>query len=155
MDPLVYRPANENDLDFIIQLAARVFLKYGTYDEIVPGWFSDPEVITIIVTEKTDPLGFAMLAMEKQRMFKPRRAHLLAIAVFPEYQRKGIGSGLLGHIEDLARKYDVRGIQLWTATDNTQAISFFQKAGFKIIGSENRYYPRGQPALALSKKLDP
>jgi ribosomal protein S18 acetylase RimI-like enzyme len=42
---------------------------------------------------------------------------------------------------------------LWTAVDNQQALSFFQNAGFHIVGSEDRYYPKGQAALALSKKL--
>jgi ribosomal protein S18 acetylase RimI-like enzyme len=153
MEPLSYRPANDGDLDFIIQLSLKLFSKYGSYDEIVPGWFLEPGVITVVVTDKTDPLGFAMLAIERRG--EPSRGHLLAIGVFPEHQRRGMGSALLGHMEDLARKYDLREVYLWTAKDNLQALSFFQKNGFKIIGSEKDYYPRGQPALAMVKKIDP
>jgi ribosomal protein S18 acetylase RimI-like enzyme len=154
MEPIVYRGANESDLDFIIQLSTKVFSKYGKYDEIVPNWFAEPEVITVIVMAGTDPLGFAMLAMDKQKRFAPRRGNLLAIAVSPGHQRKGIGSALLNYIEAIARKYGAREMQLWTATDNAQALSFFQQAGFKIIGSASRYYPKGQTALALLKRLD-
>jgi ribosomal protein S18 acetylase RimI-like enzyme len=153
MEPLSYRTANEGDLDFIIRLSMKLFSKYGSYDEIVPGWFSEAGVITVVVTEKTDPLGFAMLAIER-RGERPR-GHLLAIGVFPEHQRKGIGSALLGHMVDLARKYGLSEVYLWTANDNLQALSLFQKGGFKIIGSEKDYYPRGQPALAMYKRIDP
>ena len=149
-----FRLANENDLDFISQLSARVFSKYGAYDEIVLGWLLEPEVITvIIIAAGADPLGFAMVTLEREKWFEPRRGHLLAIGVFPEHQRKRIGTALLEHMEEIARKYGVEEMLLWTAVDNQQALSFFQNAGFHIVGSEDHYYPRGQAALVLSKKI--
>lgn len=154
METFDFRLANENDLDFISQLSARVFSKYGAYDEIVLGWLLEPEVITvIIIAAGADPLGFAMVTLEREKWFEPRRGHLLAIGVFPEHQRKRIGTALLEHMEEIARKYGVEEMLLWTAVDNQQALSFFQNAGFHIVGSEDRYYPRGQAALVLSKKL--
>jgi [ribosomal protein S18]-alanine N-acetyltransferase len=153
METFDFRLANENDLDFISQLSARVFSKYGAYDEIVLGWLLELEVITVIIAAGADPLGFAMVTLEREKWFEPRRGHLLAIGVFPEHQRKRIGTALLEHMEEIARKYGVEEMLLWTAVDNQQALSFFQNAGFHIVGSEDRYYPRGQAALALSKKL--
>ncbi len=154
METFDFRLANENDLDFISQLSARVFSKYGAYDEIVLGWLLEPEVITvIIIAAGADPLGFAMVTLEREKWFEPRRGHLLAIGVFPEHQRKRIGTALLEHMEEIARKYGVEEMLLWTAVDNQQALSFFQNAGFHIVGSEDRYYPRGQAALVLSKKI--
>lgn len=150
----ISRPANEEDLDFISRLSAQVFSKYGRYDEIVPAWYWEPGVIAEIIMEKDNPLGFAMLVLERQRIFEPRRAHLMAIGVLPKHQRKGIGAALLAHMEDLARMYGANEMHLWTAVDNKLALTFFQNAGFKIIGSAERYYPRGQPALALCKSLD-
>jgi ribosomal protein S18 acetylase RimI-like enzyme len=148
-----FRLASEHDLDFISRLSARVFSKYGTYDEIVLGWLQEPEVMTVIITAEADPLGFAMLTLEREKWFEPRRAHLLAIGVFPKQQRKGIGTALLEHMEEIAKKYGVEEMLLWTGVDNQQALSFFQNAGFHIVESEDRYYPRGQAALGLSKKL--
>ena len=148
-----FRLASENDLDFISRLSAKVFSKYGTYDEIVLGWLQEPEVMTIIITTGADPLGFAMVTLAREKWFEPRRAHLLAIGVFPKQQRKGIGTALLEHMEEIVRKYGVEEMRLWTAVDNQQALSFFQNGGFHIVGSEDRYYPRGQAALELSKKL--
>lgn len=153
METFDFRVANENDLDFIGRLSTRVFSKYGTYDEIVLSWLREPEVITVIILTGADPLGFAMLTLEREKWFEPKRAHLLAIGVFPEEQRKGIGTALLNHIEEVARSYGVEEMLLWTAVDNQQALSFFQNAGFHIVGSSKRYYPKGQAALALAKKL--
>jgi ribosomal protein S18 acetylase RimI-like enzyme len=153
METFDFRLADENDLDFIRRLSAMVFSKYGTYDEIVLGWLVEPEVITVVIAAAAEPQGFAMVTLEREKWFEPRRAHLLAIGIYPGQQRKGIGSALLAHMEEVARRYGVEEMLLWTAVDNQQALSFFQKAGFGIVGSEDRYYPRGQSALALAKKL--
>ena len=153
METFDFRLANENDLDFISQLSARVFLKYGAYDETVLGWLLEPEVITVIIATEADPLGFAMMTLEREIWLEPRRGHLLAIGVLPKHQRKGIGTALLEHMEEIGRKYGLEEMLLWTAVDNQQALSFFQNAGFHIVGSEDHYYPRGQAALSLSKKL--
>ena len=152
---MLFRVAIDKDLEFIIQLSGELFSRYGTYDEIVAGWFSESGVITVVALEKERPCGFAMLVMERQRMFESRRGHLLAIGVLPQHQREGIGRALLEHIEEVTRQYGSTEMRLWTAVDNEQALSFFEKAGYQIIGSKNSYYPNGQDALALSKKLVP
>lgn len=153
METFDFRVATEDDLDFISRLSARVFSKYGTYDEIVLGWLREPEVMTVIILTGADPLGFAMVTLEREKWFEPRRAHLLAIGVFPEEQRKGIGTALLNHVEEIAWSYGVEEMLLWTAVDNQQALSFFQNTGYHIVGSKKRYYPKGQAALALAKEL--
>jgi len=153
METFDFRLANENDLDFIRQLSARVFSKYGAYDKTVLGWLLEPEVTTVIIAAGADPLGFAMVTLEREKWLEPRRGHLLAIGVLPKHQRKGIGTALLEYMEEIARKYSVEEMLLWTAVDNQQALSFFRNAGFHIVGSEDRYYPRGQAALTLAKKL--
>ncbi len=153
METFDFRLANENDLDFIRQLSARVFSKYGAYDETVLGWLLEPAVTTVIIAVGADPLGFAMVTLERKKWLELRRGHLLAIGVLPKHQRKGIGTSLLEHMEGIARKYGVEEMLLWTAVDNQQALSFFRNAGFHIVGSEDRYYPRGQAALTLAKKL--
>jgi ribosomal protein S18 acetylase RimI-like enzyme len=155
MESMLFRVATDKDLEFISQLSGELFSRYGNYDEIVAAWFLEPGVITVVALERESRCGFAMLAMERQRMFEPRRGHLLAIGIFPQHQRKGIGRTLLEHMEEVARQYGSNEMRLWTAVDNEQALSFFEKTGFQIIGSEDFYYPKGQAALALSKELFP
>ena len=153
MTRIVSRMATEHDLDFIGHLSDRAFSVYGNYEEIVTNWFYEPGVIATVAMEKAVPVGFAMLYLGKEGSQDSPKGELLAIAVTPEYQDRGIGTALLTHIESLALNHGASELQLHTAHDNISARSFFQKAGFKIIGSRRRYYPRGQPALVMSKVL--
>jgi ribosomal protein S18 acetylase RimI-like enzyme len=153
-ESFIFRSAREEDLEFIRKLSAEAFSTYGHYEEIVPAWFEEPAVITEVIMEKSDTLGFAMLVFEGKKVFGFREAHLLAIGIVLEHQRRGVGSALLEHMEEIACKYNAVEINLWTAVDNEPACSFFQKAGFKIKRFENYYYPKGQAALSMSKRLD-
>lgn len=149
----IFRPAKEEDLKFIGKLSAEVFSKYGHYEKIVPTWFEEPAVITEVVEEQDIALGFAMLTLEVKKAFGKRAVHLLAIGIRSDHQRSGVGSALLEHMEEIARKYEAVEMNLWTAVDNERAFSFFQKAGFKIKGFKEYYYPKGQAALSMSKIL--
>ena len=153
MTTRVCRVANENDLDFIRQLSSEVFLEYGNYDEIVPAWFSEPDVVTLVILENTEPAGFAMLAVERRGRDQTGSVHVFAIAVSPGQQRSGLGSVLLSRVEEFARKFGVNRVHLNTADVNQQALSFFKKAGYEIIGSAKRFYPKGQSALVMAKEL--
>jgi ribosomal-protein-alanine N-acetyltransferase len=155
MKTFVCRAADDNDLGFISQLSSEVFLEYGNYDEIVPAWFSEPGVITVVIVEDTYSLGFAMLSVESRTGDGALSAHLLAIAVDPGHQGNGLGSALLSHMEEVADNLGIGQVHLYTADVNRQALSFFQRAGYKVIGSEKRYYSEGQSALAMAKKLAP
>ena len=148
-----FRPAKGKDLEFISKLSAEAFSKYGRYEEIVPDWFEEPAVITEIIMEKGDILGFAMLVLDREKISGFRAAHLLAIGIVLEHQRRGVGSALLEHMEEIARKYNAAEVNLCTAVDNETALSFFLKAGFKIKRFQDYYYPKGQAALSLNKML--
>ena len=153
-ESFISRPAKKKDLEFITKLSAQVFSRYGHYEEIVSAWFEQGAVVTEVITEKNNTLGFAMLVLERKKVFGSRGAHLLAIGILPEHQRRGVGRALLNHMEEVARKYNAVEMNLWTAVDNEPALSFFQKAGFEIKRFESYYYPRGQAALAMSKGLE-
>jgi len=154
MESFIYRPAKQKDLEFIRELSAQVFSRYGNYEEIVLAWLEQGAVITEIIMEQNHTLGFAMLVLDRQKILGSRAAHLLAIGILPEHQRRGVGRALLEHMEEVARKYNAVEMNLWTAVDNEPALSFFQKAGFEIKRFESYYYPKGQAALAMSKKLN-
>jgi ribosomal-protein-alanine N-acetyltransferase len=148
------RWADRNDLQFISGLADRLFSRYGEYGEILAKWSACPGVITMIIADKETPLGFAMLGFERHACLEPAGGQLLAIAVVPEYHRRGIGTSLLSQIETVARKNRLAAISLCTAQDNAQARSFFENAGYTTLGFQSHYYPRGQPAVVMSKTLE-
>jgi ribosomal protein S18 acetylase RimI-like enzyme len=154
MESFIFRPAKQKDLEFIRELSAQVFSRYGNYEEIVLAWLEQATVITEVIMDENYTLGFAMLVLDRQKLLGGRAAHLLAIGILPEHQRRGVGRALLERMEEIAQKYNAVEMNLWTAVDNEPALSFFQKAGFEIRRFESYYYPQGQGALAMSKRLN-
>lgn len=66
-------------------------------------------------------------------------AELLSIAVKPELRRKGIATALIEDVLDEI-KNSVKSCFLEVRVSNTQAISFYEKKGFKKIGLRRKYY---------------
>jgi ribosomal protein S18 acetylase RimI-like enzyme len=141
------------DRSFIGNLSHRVFSGFGDYRGIVIFWLAQPAVTTVIAREHSIPLGFAMLRLRKGIMFNRNVGEVLAIAVTPEHQRRGIGLRLLTRIESLAREQGAKELRLTTAEINKVASDFFMKSGFTIQRTKDRYYPAGQRALEMSKRL--
>jgi ribosomal protein S18 acetylase RimI-like enzyme len=141
----VIQVASKEHRAFIRALSGEVFSLFGEYGEIIPQWFANPDVITLVYVKNGHPVGFAMLYVLS--------GEILAIAVLPAFQRKGIGSALLDHIQLLAGRLGLRRLLLHTAKENDAARLFFQKAGFTVIGAQEDYYPKGQEALVISKYI--
>ncbi|WP_368505139.1 GNAT family N-acetyltransferase [Alkalihalophilus sp. As8PL] len=53
--------------------------------------------------------------------------------VLPAYQGEGIGTILLDHIENQARKMDIKEISLDTAEGATHLVNFYCKSGFTLV----------------------
>jgi len=139
------RQAIKDDCSFIHKLSSEAFSMFGDYGEIISQWFLNPDVITAIYINNGHPLSFAMLSVPN--------GEILAIAVITQYQRSRIGSALLNHMELLASQLGLSRLLLHTAKENYVAQLFFQKADFKVIGTQENYYPKGQTALIMSKGI--
>lgn len=99
--------------------------------------------------EKAEPviIGFCITA------HKAPGGHIITIDVLPEYRRHGIGSMLLTEAEDHLAAAGVRQIGLETAIDNSAAIAFWQKRGYRKSGVRKNYYPGGRDAFSMAKRL--
>jgi len=73
------------------------------------------------------------------------------LAVSPKFQRQGFGTELLNNLEGVCKKKKVRMLCVFAETE--QAISFYLKNGFKMIGRIKDYYGRGKPRVWLSKSI--
>ncbi len=154
MKEVSFRIATEQDRDFIRQLSASVFSIFGHYDEILTDWFLQPGVITVIGSKNGQPVGFAMLQLGEKETWNAPIGELLAIAIIPGHQRQGVGEALLSYMENLALRFRLSEIHLHTGKDNLPAQYLFEKAGYKIAGTEKSYYPKGQSAVRMVKRLD-
>ena len=88
--------ARETHRDFVRRLSAEVFERFGDYDTMLPEWMSRPWVWTFIAEAANEPVGFAMFTA---RVGGDAEVELLAIAVSPAWQVRGVGRLLLEQVE--------------------------------------------------------
>lgn len=72
------------------------------------------------------------------------QTEILTFAVRPAFQKQGIGTILLIHLQ---QHDSSQPIFLEVAVDNQKAINLYQQHGFKIMGKRPNYYPHQRPAI--------
>ena len=149
-----FREGEICDEDFIMRLSGQVFKIYGPYEEIISHWFKSNKSITIIALANGQRSGFAMIGEPFSLYDFNNASEILAIAVVPENQGKGIGENLLKAINNKAVNLDIKRLFLHTATDNFSAQRLFKRAGYRIWQTKRNFYPRGQDAFVMSLELD-
>ncbi|MBI5570801.1 MAG: ribosomal protein S18-alanine N-acetyltransferase [Desulfomonile tiedjei] len=81
-------------------------------------------------------------------------AHLLNIAVHPDFRGRGLGREIMAHLETLCRQEGLTTIILEVARRNGRARNLYRKCGFETTGFRKNYYPAiKDDALIMAKKL--
>ena len=75
------------------------------------------------------------------------------IAVHPEYRRRGIGGALLGLVEEEAVRRGAARAFLEVRVGNTTALALYEKCGYKTLRRRKKYYPDGEDAFVMTKRL--
>ena len=152
---ILVREAHRDDGPFILALARGAFLAYGSYDRYLEDWFGNETVRTDVAEIDGRPAGFFMLTTYAD----PDRpadsvADLVAIAVAPELQSRGVGKRLLARALELARASEPAAREVWlvVAEGNARAQRFFGRSGFRL-GAGVGVYPAGQRAIRMVKLL--
>jgi GNAT superfamily N-acetyltransferase len=83
---------------------------------------------------------------------RPGVASVEQFAVEPDLQRKGIGSALLAHIEQIARDEGAAELSLTTAEPAAQLIAYYAKRGYRYVDYTDATKPRYRSVI-LSKRL--
>jgi ribosomal protein S18 acetylase RimI-like enzyme len=103
----------------------------------------------LLVSRDNDPVGYAVLLTRRGGV----SARLYSIAVSRGAAGRGIGSMLLHAAEDEARRRGVLRVHLEVRADNSTAIRFYEKAGYRPIGQRPDYYEDGATALLFARRL--
>jgi ribosomal protein S18 acetylase RimI-like enzyme len=151
------RRADRDDRKFLRELAQKVFSVYGSYERYLTEWYDSDGTITLIGVMGDERVGLAMLAVyPKQGSRTEAVAELLAIAVEPKFQSKGIGTVLLEKVIEeashLPNPVPIVEMHLSVAEGNSRAQRLFARRGFRLIAGEG-VYPAGQRALHMVKVL--
>lgn len=67
-------------------------------------------------------------------------AHIISIAIHPEYRRIGLGEILLREAVEDMKRLGVRRILLEVKVSNVAAIKLYSKIGFKVSSTLKHYY---------------
>jgi len=147
------RPAKPYDKAFIAGLSGMVFGVYGPYKSTVSQWFESGVTLTLISMVGGRPAGFVMIGALPADEEGQTHAEVLAIAVTPEFQRRGIGRELLQFAQKEAENLGEQRLFLHTAKENLAAQKLFLRNGFRPVQSKPRFYPSGQDALMMVNDL--
>ena len=151
--PVSLRSAGPEHRQFVKRLSAEVFYRFGGYDVTLPEMLERPWVRTTIADSCGSAVGFAMVSLAD---LARGEIDLLAIAVSPERQSRGVGRRLLDHVETEARRLVPDGrvaVRLTVALDNRPALRLFRGAGYSRLPGTSGRYPRGQRSVDLFKVL--
>jgi ribosomal protein S18 acetylase RimI-like enzyme len=150
---ILLRRAVPSDGAFIGGLSSRVFEVYGPYGEIVTRWFESGTSLTFAAFVGDRPAGFAMIGRPSPVTPVVPVTELLAIAVEPHHQGRGLGAMLLGKMEESAVRLQVRRLLLHTGAENSRAQRLFIRCGYAPAESKPGFYPAGQAAILMFKDL--
>jgi len=95
-------------------------------------------------------IGFAGIWIFKDEI------HIAQIAIYPDWQRIGIGWQLLNKIYQIANSIGNKKIYLEVHEDNEEAIKFYLKNKFNITGKKHKYYQNitgNNDAVTMEKLL--
>ena len=77
------------------------------------------------------------------------------IAVRESFRRQGIGGELLRLLEETAKERGAARAYLEVRVSNAAAIALYESRGYRKLHVRKRYYPDGEDAYAMSKRLLP
>jgi ribosomal-protein-alanine N-acetyltransferase len=75
-------------------------------------------------------------------------AHITLLAIYPDYQRQGLGKLLLYKLLEKAVQRQLERATLEVRVSNQSAIALYEHFGFRIAGERKNYYPQtGESSL--------
>jgi ribosomal protein S18 acetylase RimI-like enzyme len=146
------RSCEERDLDHFGAFGAAVHVDYCR-DQFRRG----REAVTILVAVDDDDLPVGKLHLDFVTRAAHREAVLVAAAVKPELQSRGIGTALMGAAEDLVCERGFYGIVLGVEDFNPRARRLYERLGYVAFASDDFKYigaPVPNPGVWMRKELE-
>ncbi len=133
--PFVLRPFEERDYEAVVSIANAL---YPEYRESAEEWrrrdqlFDETRYIrrryVAVSDDKQQVVGYGEIA-HSPMTFHPQKFDL-GLMVHPDWQRRGIGSLLLGHLMDELQRLNAITVWAGVREDKADALAFMRKRGF-------------------------
>jgi len=103
-------------------------------------------------------IGYMMCRLEHgfseiSRLKMVKKAHLVSLAVIPEYRRIGVARALVTEAMDAVTKRGAKEFYLEVRITNDAGIELYKQLGFETYRRVQYYYHDGADAYVMSKKL--
>ncbi len=90
---------------------------------------------------------------ELSRLKMVKKAHLVSLAVVPEFRRMGIAQALVKEAIDAVTKRGAKEFYLEVRVTNEPGIELYRQLGFSICRKVSYYYHDGADAYVMSMKM--
>jgi ribosomal-protein-alanine N-acetyltransferase len=148
--PLSITPAAPGDAPAIAHLS-RVTIEHDMPWRYTPAragkMIRDRDFNVIVARDGPTLAGFGSMRYDDDT------AHLYLLAVDPRYRRKRVGDALLSWLETSALTAGIGIITLECRATNQQALSFYQRAGYRELARLTGYYLGREDAIRLGRDL--
>jgi ribosomal-protein-alanine N-acetyltransferase len=144
-----YRP---EDFDQLVELDRQCFVPEIAYSAEEIRYFIETKDAIVLVAERDGTIGGFLIA----QLYRGRatfQARILTIDVAPPLQRHKLGSLLMDAGEEEMRRRQVSQVRLEVSVNNAAAQAFYQRYGYRVIGRLPEYYPTGEDAWSMQKRL--
>jgi [ribosomal protein S18]-alanine N-acetyltransferase len=105
------------------------------------------------VCYKVVDAGSQMIAFVVGMIEPDGSGHVVALAVSPEYRRRGHGRRLMEMIESGFSQRSARAVRLEVRTSNQEAQKLYFDMGYRIVRRMPRYYTSGDDGYLMIKNL--
>ena len=123
------KPVKKDDLIKLIEIEKDIF-DYSVSKKDLINYFDENSIKIWNITDQI-VVGFVIFYHVRDEI------EIIKIGIMKSYQRKNYGSLIINKIKKLNK---IRKIFLEVSFENTQAINFYLKNGFKKIGIRKAYY---------------
>jgi ADP-ribose pyrophosphatase YjhB (NUDIX family)/N-acetylglutamate synthase-like GNAT family acetyltransferase len=144
---IVYRPATPADRPHVVELNAR----YQEVGDVCLSYTTEPDRAVLLAWDRDQLVGIACVSHRSWRY----AANVDQIFVRPGYRRWGIATQLVGQAIVQAREQQMQTL-LAEAPVTNPILLVYLKAGFRVSGFIDAYYPPGRegPVTALFLAYD-
>ena len=123
----------ENDLDGVIEIEKRSFISPWT-KKMFEETLRSPVSANFVIKINVEIFGYIMLYSVEDE------AHIMNLAVHPDFRGKGYGSALIDHAVLYCARRNISEFYLEVREGNLNARHLYAKFGFGIVGKRKRYY---------------
>ena len=146
---LVIREALSTDIDALTLIEADRFVSDRLSRRSLASLSKSRSACMLVASRGARPVGYAALLTRQGG----HSARLYSIAVARDEAGRGVGSRLLAAAEEAAIERGVRRLHLEVRADNSTAVSFYERLGYKPAGQRPGYYEDGMTALLFARHL--